>query len=403
MKIADIYFLASSSLKNRKLRSILTIGGMAIGIGAIVFLVSLGFGLQALIVEQVTNVEALTVLDVSTGASALLEINNKVLDDFAAIEKVTEISPSLSLSGQAVRQSSATDIAIFGINPKFIALEGVQVSWGSDFTEQVEGKTTFETIMSNTAVELVGVADVNEVVGQNIIYKLLVPELDDEGLETGELVTEEVQVKVVGVVDEELTLGYVPLAVVAEYGLDDYNLARVKVGTRDDLKDVRTVIEGMGYQVDSVADTVGQIDQIFVVFELVMAGFGLIAMLVASLGAFNTLTVSLLERTREVGLMMALGTKRKYIYRLFLTESFLIGLIGGVSGLLFGYGFGELVNFIINRLALRLGGTVVDIFSTPLIFVGIIMVVILGVSFLTGIYPARRASRINPLDALRYE
>lgn len=403
MKIADIYFLASSSLKNRKLRSILTIGGMAIGIGAIVFLVSLGFGLQALIVEQVTNVEALTVLDVSTGASALLEINNKVLDDFAAIEKVTEISPSLSLSGQAVRQSSATDIAIFGIDPKFIALEGVKVSWGSDFTEQVEGKTTFETIMSNTAIELLGVADVNEVVGQNIIYKLLVPELDDEGLETGELVTEEVQVKVVGVVDEELTLGYVPLAVVAEYGLDDYNLARVKVGTRDDLKDVRTVIEGMGYQVDSVADTVGQIDQIFVVFELVMAGFGLIAMLVASLGAFNTLTVSLLERTREVGLMMALGTKRKYIYRLFLTESFLIGLIGGVSGLLFGYGFGELVNFIINRLALRLGGTVVDIFSTPLIFVGIIMVVILGVSFLTGIYPARRASRINPLDALRYE
>ncbi|MBU1148559.1 FtsX-like permease family protein, partial [Patescibacteria group bacterium] len=209
--------------------------------------------------------------------------------------------------------------------------------------------------------------------------------------------------KLVGVVDDELTLGYVPLEVVAEYGLTDYNLARVKVQERDDLKSVRTVIESMGFQVDSVADTVGQIDQIFVVFQFVMAGFGLVAMLVASLGAFNTLTVSLLERTREVGLMIALGTKRRYIYRLFLTESFLIGMIGGMSGMAFGYLLGEATNFIINRLAVRLGGQVVDIFSTPLIFVVIILGVIMGVGFLTGIYPARRASRINPLDALRYE
>lgn len=398
MKIKYIFFLASSNLKNRKLRSALTIGGMAVGIGAVVFLVSLGFGLQRLITGQITNLEALTVLDVTTGTSALLKINDQSIEKFRAIPRVVEVSPSISLSSQASRLGSTTDVALYGIDPEFIALEGIMASWGDNFSAQA-GK---ETIISNTLVELLGIKNPQNIIGEKISYQIKLPALDNEG-NSGETRNELVDVAVRGVIEDELTVGYVPLKLLEKYGITDYNLVRVKSQDRDSLGKIRQVIESEGFQVDSIADTVGQIDRIFLIFEIIMAGFGLIAMLVASLGAFNTLTVSLLERTREIGIMKALGSSRRDIYRIFLAEAFSIGLTGGILGIAVGYSLGEIINFAVNRLATRYGGEPVDIFHTPPLFLGLILAIVLGISFLTGIYPARRAAKLSPLDALRYE
>lgn len=406
MRIQYITHLSILNLRNRKLRSFLTIGGMAIGIGAIVFLVSLGFGLQRLITSQVTNIDALTVLDVSTGSSALLKIDDTVITSFKSMPHVLDVSPSLSISGQASREGSVTDIAMYGINPSYTGLENVHPTVGGVFSDSKAA----EAILSTTAGELLNVGDFQKALGQTVTFLLTaeVPVESDQA-EAGAppqttTKTIELPVKIAGFVDDELTLAYLPLALLQVSQPDqEYNLARVKVDERDELAGVRKTIEGMGYQVDSIADTVGQIDQIFLVFEIVMAGFGLIAMFVASLGAFNTLTVSLLERTREVGIMKALGATSRDVYRLFLTESFLIGVIGGGTGLALGVGLGELVNVFINELARRFGGQAVDIFYTPILLVGMVFGVILVVSFVTGVYPARRASRLNPLNALRYE
>ncbi len=409
MKLGYIIFLSTLNLRKRKLRSFLTIGGMAIGIGAIVFLVSLGFGLQALITAQVTNVEALTILDVTTGTSALLKIDEQTIKDFRNIPKVIDVSPSYSISGQVALGGSVTDVALYGIDPKYVEIEGIQPTLGGVFT----APEAAETILSNTAAELLGLNDHQAIINQTVTFKIQVEETaaTEAATRTGRPAAPtrptykltEVPAKVVGVIDDELTLGYLPLTVIQSDRPVRYNLARVKVEDRDSLVDIRKQIEAMGFQVDSVADTVGQIDRIFLIFEIVMAGFGLIAMLVASLGAFNTLTISLLERTREVGIMKALGSTSKDVYRLFLTESFIIGFTGGGLGLLLGYASGQAVNLAINILARRFGGQPVDVFSTPILFVSIIFTVIVLVSFITGVYPARRASRLNPLNALRYE
>ena len=362
-------------------------------------MVSLGFGLQRLITGQITNLEALTVLDVTTGTSALLKIKDESIEKFRTIPNVTEASPSISLSSQASRLGSTTDVALYGIDPRFIALEGVSTSWGEDFSEAT-GK---ETIISNTLVELLGIKNPQNIVGEKISYQIKVPVIDDLGVDTGETRNELLDVTVKGVIEDELTVGYVPLQLLEKYGVSNYNLVRVKAADRDSLREIRQEIEKDGFQVDSIADTVGQIDRIFLIFEIIMAGFGLIAMLVASLGAFNTLTVSLLERTREIGIMKALGSARRDIYRIFLAEAFSIGIAGGILGIAVGYILGEIINFAVNRLAIQYGGNPVDIFHTPMVFILLILAIVISVSFLTGIYPARRAARLSPLDALRYE
>ncbi|MDP3964926.1 MAG: ABC transporter permease [bacterium] len=398
MKTGFIVFLASSNLRNRKLRSFLTIGGMIIGIGSIVFLVSLGFGLQRLIKDRVTNIEALTILEVTTGESLLLKVNEQALDHFTGIPNVADVSPSINLSGQALYENAGTDIAVFGINPEFAAIEGTRlVSAGRALNEGTED----EVLLTTTALELLGVENRQDILGDSLRMKVFVPDPESE---TGEQISEDVTVEVVGILeDDELSIAYVPIALLEPFGVTEFDTAKIKVTERSKLEEVRVAIESQGYRVDSLADTVGQIDQIFIVFQVVMGGFGLIAMFVASLGAFNTLTVSLLERTREVGIMKALGSTRKDIYRLFLTESWVISLTGGFLGIFVGWSAGALSNLGLNYLANRFGGEPVDVFYTPWLFILLMVTVSLGMGFLTGVYPANRASKLNPLDALRYE
>lgn len=408
--------MSSTNLRKRKLRSFLTIGGMAVGIALIIFLVSIGFGLQILVRNQITNVEALSILDVSKGESTLLKLDQTVVDSFQHIENVDNVSPSLSLSGQVVNGESITDVAIYGVIPSFLSIEGVKTSYGGEFSDL----NAPEIIVTVTALNLIGLADYEVAINKDIQIKVLVP-TKIEGTEEEDLVTKEVTTKIVGIIsnDDELALAYMPMEYLIGLGFtptystakvqvlgdqeNEFSVAKVQVTDQDKLPEVRAQIEAMGYQVDSVADTVGQIDQIFLVFQFIVFGFGAIAMFVASIGALNTLTVSLLERTREIGLMKSLGATSGDIYRLFLVEAIVIGMTGGVIGIIVGYGIGELSNYGINTLAGRLGGDSVDIFYTPLWFVGAVLGLIFFISLLTGFYPARRAAKINPLDALRYE
>lgn len=417
MKLSYTFFLSGTNLRRRKLRSVLTIGGMAVGIALIVFLISLGFGLQNLVRGQITNVEALSILDVSKGESTLLKLDQNTINEFQNIEDVEKVSPSLSLSGQIVKDEAGTDVAIYGINPDFLSIEGVRVNVGEEFS----GSGEPELIITSTALNLIGIADYQSTIGSTIIVRVLVAQRI-EGTEEEELVSKDINAKVVGVIlneEEELSLAYMPIEFLVSIGFEpdysaakvqvdkdengEFTLARVKVTDEEKLPEVRKQIEAMGYQVDSIADTVGQIDKIFLVFQIIVAGFGAIALFVAALGALNTLTVSLLERTREIGLMKALGSTSGDIYRLFLVEAIVIGMLGGIIGLLLGVAAGELVNVGVNSLATRLGGDSVDLFDMPMFFIIGILVVVFLVSLITGLYPAMRAAKINPLDALRYE
>ena len=166
---------------------------------------------------------------------------------------------------------------------------------------------------------------------------------------------------------------------------------------------VRSTIEASGYGTVSVVDTVTQIDKLFVSFRLVLAILGMVALIVAALGMFNTLTVSLMERTREVGLMKAMGMKSNEVKELFLTESMIMGFFGGIIGLVAGTLIGKLLSLVLTAFSIVKGVGVVDISYVPPIFVLMVLLLSVIVGILTGYFPARRATKISALNALRYE
>ena len=141
------------------------------------------------------------------------------------------------------------------------------------------------------------------------------------------------------------------------------NSSQIKIIAKDKtvLDDVRKKIESMGFLTYSVVDTVSQINSLFGTARVVLGALGAVALGVASLGMFNTLTVSLLERTREVGLMKAMGMSSGEVKRLFLTESMIMGFLGGILGIFLGFLGGKLFSLVLSVFSLLKGAGFIDI------------------------------------------
>jgi len=137
--------------------------------------------------------------------------------------------------------------------------------------------------------------------------------------------------------------------------------------------------------------------------QSILALFGIISLMVAAIGLINTMTISLLERINEIGIMRAIGASSSDVKKLFLGESVLIGFFGGLAGLGIGFFSSQLFNWGINILARTLGGQALNLFSYPGWFIIFIIFLSTFVGFISGIWPAKRAASLNPLEALRYK
>ena len=217
---------------------------------------------------------------------------------------------------------------------------------------------------------------------------------------SGRVLSEPEKYNVVGVYNDiKKPVILVPRADLESLGIKEYSLVRVMAKTEEQLPEVRSLIQSMGLTTRSVVDTLAQIAKLFAIIRFLLGSFGAIALVVALLGMFNTLTVSLLERTREIGVMKSMGTSNVDVTRLLLTEAVLILGVGGIGGL----GLGWVIGGILNRLVFNSTQIGQNLFVMNGWFsVGILAAsLILGV--ITGWYPAKRASQISALNALKYE
>jgi len=243
----------------------------------------------------------------------------------------------------------------------------------------------------------------NEAEGKKFITTfVVVGNLLSKENETAESVPTEYEI--IGVTpDERSPIFFVPFIDLRGLGIENYSQIQIVASSDNDLPKIRQQIEAMGYVTSSVSDTVAQINSLFSTLRTMLALLGLMALSVAALGMFNTLTVSLMERTREVGLMKAMGMKSYEVRELFLAESLIMGLCGGVFGLILGFIMGKLLGLILSIFSISKGIGFLDISYIPVLFIVLIVGLSLLIGILTGIYPAKRATKISALNALRYE
>jgi putative ABC transport system permease protein len=388
---------ALKNLKVRRARSLVTIGGVGVGFGVIVFLVSLGYGLENLVVKGVATFEELRVADVLPEKANITKINDEVLTKFAKIEGTEKTLPAVSVAGKVSYQESLTDIVTVAAEEDYIRSSRVSLSTGRFFTQSQEA------VVNEATLRVLGIDQDSALAESFGLSFILTSTLSPDFAERQE--TESVAYKIVGVYTggENRPKIYVPLSNLVAHGVQNYTQAKVVTINEGSLADVRRHVENMGFVTTSVVDTIQQIQSIFSTVRLILSAFGLAALVVAAFGMFNTLSVSLLERTREVALLQALGMYAREVRELFLIEALVMSLAGGVLGLILGILAGVAVNILLSIFSLVAGGNLLIITSLPFYFAIVVLLLAVAVGFLTGIYPARRSTKISALDALRYE
>ena len=393
-----LLMIAYRNLVSKKLRTALTLFGIAIGIGSIYFLLSFGLGLQNIVTNEVIGNQSIKTIDVTTPNSRIIKLDDITNQRVGDIAEVTTLGKAYFYPGSFRLSNSESDAIVYGIDEGYEQLTYLDVIEGVLPTQAGDIKNPI--IINIAALESIGLSsNPSAVLGQTLSIQVPLEKVSDN------LEALKQEFTVAGIISSgggpEV---FVLSNVFRELGVDA--ATQLKVGVKDvaSIEMVRSQIESFGLETQSPADTVEEINTIFRNFNFLLLGFGGIGMIIAVLGMFNTLTISLLERTKEIGLMVSLGARSIDMRLLFVFEAVLLSLFGAVLGIVGATVLSALVNWLLNLLA---GTRGVDgafwLFSYPWwLFVGAILFMLV-VGFVVVWLPARRAEKINPIDALRRE
>lgn len=402
MRVQDLAQLSTRAFKTNPMRTWLTILGMGVGTGAVVVLVGLGFGLQQIILEQIVFGETLLSLGVSATGAQNLRLTTDTVAQFEGMENVLDAAPLARYPALITYKGLTGNVFIQGAEPPYLRYAGVTATEGEVFTDADAGDSN-SVMLSPAVLKLFGIDDAAGFVGEKVKFRILVPAEDGTDEISEVFIDKEYTVR--GITKEEGVLNALMMLpeLRSHIGVEEFERIQVRVSSNEFLQVVEQELIEDGYRVTALSKTVEQASKIFQGVQATLAVFGGIALVVSAIGMFNTMTVTLLERTKEIGIMRTIGASPSDIKWLFVSESIVVGFLGGVSGILMGVTLGVIINLLLNIAASQFGGQAVRLFLFPLDFLTFIALFSAGVGYLTGIFPAKRAAALNPLDAIRYE
>lgn len=407
MLLRDLISETYSALVANKTRSALTVLGIVIGIGSVIAMIAIGKGAQVSVEERIQSIGANLLMvrpgasgqrfnPVSSGQGTAVTLT---MEDAEAIAKgvstVEAVAPESSSREQVLARGTNTNTSIYGVTPDYASVRNVQVAEGSFLSDQnLSGMAKVAVLGPDTVTELFG--EGAEAVGQKIrigsVEFTIIGETVSKG-GTG-----------FGSSDDVI---YIPITTLQQFftGSDSLDMINVEVANQDEMTDAENAITALLLERHGIADSssadfrimnqgdiVETASSVTGTFTILLGAVAGISLVVGGIGIMNMMLTTVTERTREIGLRKAIGAKRADITKQFLLEAVSLTLIGGILGT----GLGWLVAWGVEQYAGQT--TEVTLFSILLAF---------GVSSLIGIvfgyYPARRAARLDPMKALRYE
>lgn len=387
----DLFKLSFRVFRTKLLRTILTISGMSVGIGAVLFLVSLGYGLQFILIGRlVTTEDSLVTLEAMYPTETGINITEQDLKAIKEMPETQEISPLAEFPGEIKVGSTTGFVLINVVSNNYFRLSGQKPEKGKTFSEGLPG-----AVASSQSLALLNLPNQESSLDKE--FEVTVSYFDEGSVDVKEVKAKE-KLPLLGIREDELQTVIIPTESLPERP-PYYQKVFVKAKDIESVTVLKDKLQEKGYVISAKIDFVNQARKILRAITIILGVFGITALFVAAIGMFNTMIVGFLERIYEVGIMKSLGATDKDIRKLFLMESSMMGLAGGIGGILLGMGAGQLGNFGLSILAKRLGGEPIQLFITPLWFIGLIIVISMLIGLIAGFWPARQASSLSPKQA----
>jgi putative ABC transport system permease protein len=393
----DAFLLVYRNIKERKTRSILTILGIIVGIAAVIAIMSIGYGMRESITEQL--VEMADVIIVTPGGmefgswGEFGSFDERDVKDVERIHGVKEAAASLSEMLEVEYRGEKMMVQIVGTEPRdmstvFGAMVGLEE--GRDLREN-DRKTC------------------------ELGYSIAMDYFDDEIGVNDRLTINGSKFRVIAILEKQGGFRSnvdSQIYVTKRDALDIFNtedISTIFVRVRD-IGEAEGIADEIEERIDenhklddftsamTMGSAIKDIEDIFLVLQIFLLAIASISLIVASMGIMNTTLMSVMERTHEIGVMKAIGAKNRNILFLFLMEAGMVSMIGGVLGCIAGVIGANAISFFLYS---AYGVEIAAIVKPVVLLGGIVAAVLVGI--LSGLYPARKASKMSPVEAVRYE
>jgi putative ABC transport system permease protein len=400
MILRDGVFLAMRAITAHRMRSGLTLLGIAVGIAAVILLTSIGEGIHRFVLAEFsqfgTNVVAVSPGRVKTGGAPPTGLPTAVrplsFDDARSLRRlpgVIAVAPIVYGNAEMEGNGRTRRTTVYGVNSDALQLFKMEVASGQYLPpDEWEGARAFVVLGSTLKHELFGT---DNALGAR--------------LRAGTL-----QFRVVGVlapkgqflgIDLDDT-AFIPVARATEL-FNKEGLAEIDVSYADDAsasqvaEHVRATLKARhgreDFTITTQEDMLRTLGNILDILTMAVGALGSISLLVGGVGIVTIMTIAVAERTGEVGLMLALGAQRATILALFLGEAVVLAALGGAFGLVLGIGLAQLIHLVVPALPVH----------TPVLYAALALVLASLIGLAAGVLPARRASRLDPVESLRAE
>lgn len=397
--------MAWIALCSNKLRSLLTMLGIIIGVGAVIAMVSIGMGVRKSVNDSIGKLggNLLIIMPGSTNnggvQSAAGSATTLTYDDAEAIKRKVKhikcVSPVVNSAYQIVYENKNWNSSVYGVTPEYMEIQSLTVKGGSFITESDLSKRTRVAVIGKTvANKLFGTGNP---VGQNIRvnnspYKVI-GVLRSKGQSSMGQNQDDVVIIPLTTAQERM-LGITHVHSIDVQVNEQSKMNRAQADVKRLLRQRHHIIDGKedDFTVENLASIMETMSQTTAMITLFLGSIAGISLVVGGIGIMNIMTVSVTERTREIGIRKALGATFWNIMMQFLIESVAISVAGGIIGILLGYMTAHLIS---------IAGKFTTVITIPVVLLAFLFSVGIGLFF--GVYPARKAAKLDPIEALRYE
>ncbi len=458
MKGRDLGELAVRNLREAILRNSLTTLGVAVGVASLVAMLSLGVGLQTLASERLTKSGLFDAVFVtsrrdfrgpggegpprksSTPPEKFKPLDEDARQQFTKLSNVVDVYPQIRFLTDVRFQGNSYSTNVLGVPESSRATSAFDSITGKYFSsptaEEAILQADFAKELSPQPATLVGqeitlrYAERRSVSADEISKEPDIDQQLDEMMSGGiSIVSREKKLRIVGIIESDPSAGiggfgggrvFLPIRVAEQLhaaqandvqdfvrgggsGKPTYAALTIRVKNPKNVQQVEDAIKKLGFNAFSLLDAARSLRLVFTVFDLFLGLFGSLALTVASLGIINTLVMAILERRREIGVLKALGATDGDVRSLFFAEAGAMGLFGGILGVALGWLIGEALTWGTTIYLRKQDLPGVKISYVPWWLALSAVAFAVAVSLVAGLYPAGRAAKLNPVEALRYE